>query len=660
MDYAPKIALLEARLYLLLPARTAPVQLCVFDTSAWESAKPLVVTAPDDIIGFGSADARLLLVCSRAGLVELSINTVVPAVPVPAVFIPSDREASLVRLGQLFAEYCINPQAPPVAVDFVVGRQLLDSLSAEVANAPPKQDPRWAETERKSDTTVEGSLIILDQLEEKLARHRTLLAFLQRTTQRGQDLLTLGGQGTMDDYERIQALVALRREHVQQSQDLSLLEVIATALDKTRDARDVYQKVSSVDDIVQSLGSLVSGEVALECADKPAVVAAAVSRVLEVMVASVDSSRHALLEGAPRVFSSWLYRDPIRRVLLGQIGRIEKAMDSKYTEHLLRQAYTFALIGLSGLEAERPQLELHSRPIIALFERHQLPLAFALAERFQCLGELARLCDLHDPSRRETYGRQFDGFGQAIFQYYMGANKAAAVLQLPEPIGVSEFLDPYADLAWIKHVEKQDYSAASKVLGQLCEREEADLHNKHTLLSLASLTAIAGGTAIPVQVDDALALMEHQTQLARLVAKQGRADPLLTQHPLKAAELASAFAGLGHDNSSFIYALEVCFYIPDLKSMLDTVAGVLAEAVLFNRDIWQSMRDPERAAADTAFLAAIEHATVHAKLSVHVTPDSVGPAVLVHCAKRGLAVSPTTLDTVWQLARRRVARQAAH
>eukprot|EP00048_Salpingoeca_helianthica_P005024 m.83327 g.83327 ORF g.83327 m.83327 type:complete len:1025 (+) comp13441_c0_seq3:212-3286(+) len=652
---APSLAVLADSVCVSLPARAGPGQLWVCDTSDWSRSAPLVLPLPDETLGLGTLGSRCV-VSTRLGLFSLVARTVDAAPPVPAVFIPSDREPALVRLGQLFAQYCIDPASPAVDLDLAVNREVIDSLSREVANAPPKQDPRWAETTQQSDSSVLSSQIILEQLGEKLARHRMLLAFLRRNTVRGQALFALGGLGAVNDLERIQALMALRNEHVH-SQDLALSEVISRALEKVPSAHTVYQEVGSVESIIVTLSGLSPGEIDLACADKAVVLVAAVSRVLELMVTSVDSAAHAGQGSLSALLGTWLYSNPVRAVLLQQTERIGHFLDSKYAEHLLRQAHTFATIGLSGLQLERSaQFETECKAIIRLFERHRLPWAFAIGETFECLGELARLCDAHDQARRVAYSARFGAaFDQALFTYYMESKKAASVLQLEASIPVTRYLDPYADLAWIKHIEAQAYDAASAVLGQLCDREDRDLRAKQTLLSLATLTAAAAGTPLSDQVATTYELLEYQSTLGRLAAHQGHSDISLTKQPLAAADLALRFADLGQADG-FTFALEVTYYIPDAQ-LPKTVAEVLARAIQHDAALWLAMKDPERVARNTVLYTALTSALANGKLKTHlVSSRSLSPLVLPVCARAGVAVSPAAFDTVWRLAEKATAK----
>lgn len=203
---------------------------------------PAVVFSLTEVfIGAGVGETHLQLFSANAlnGILEIVPNEehrlLAPSAPdVIVQASQGSQDEDIKSLSAAFAKYCISKAPPDPEMFRKITPEKIAELSAAIADARPKADPRWAE-EDQSDAMPAASHIILQQLEEKLSRHQSLAAFLVTGSEA---LWGTSGWGVMEDIERMVALRSLRSLHVQSDELVS--GFITQSL---RNKKDFYEKV---------------------------------------------------------------------------------------------------------------------------------------------------------------------------------------------------------------------------------------------------------------------------------------------------------------------------------------------------------------------------------------------------------------------------------
>eukprot|EP01137_Pigoraptor_chileana_P028260 Opistho-2@11929 len=457
------------------------------------------------------------------------------------------------------------------------------SLGADVLDAEPSSDVRWAEG--RSDLSSAAPLVIRQQLDEKRTRHTEFVSFL--TFVGALDQLSVSARHALCEHgEKLAAAIAVRALH--NSADPAVNRVIDSAIRRCVRLRGLpgspvdlfYRQVTGIEGLLEGItdderegtlgGSSDSGAGAITAADG----LRAANTVFEMMLLpgleyrTNNRDAYRLPEKASR--TPWTGTAYVRSLLLYQFMETERAAEAQtnQTDHLVSQLVSLGDLILRGFEEElaaaevaaaeggesqrfeqlKRSFEERRTSIIAPIARlGRTELALALSERYRDFGLIAELCDaLGDKARLEEYMRTFASlnFADFYFQWCITRGKRRRLFEQPAAYDgqLARFLVAHGGLKWVHDIHLNDYNTAAATLQTEADVERMSAKRKKTLVSLAKLSALAAnpedaGSGAAFGLDDTVSWCNMQLAV---IAAQERLDAS-PQQPLNGEDVVRKY-----------------------------------------------------------------------------------------------------------------------
>lgn len=510
--------------------------------------------------------------------------------------------------------------------------QTVVSLDKDLVDDFPASDPRWAES-RQDATSSTTSLIIINQLNDKLRAHEYVINFLKKmnlweqlkqVTVRGTRMLT---RHVMCEHaEKLQAAIALRQLHGEFSGivDAAIKKVLEQRQDvnvsHNLTPQDVfYREVSRIQEVMECL---------LEYQEEVLLADVTVTEILTVIISIntiIEEMLHKALQYCQTKSAMYDCEAPeeenpeyipwtstggdrgVRTLLLKQFNTtmemvLPEVRDTEGLEKIYRQLASIADIILDGyvgqleslkVKANRQQHynELQRRYeqdrqqlIMPLMEGKQYELAASLAEKYYDFEILIQLCEVSDNTDRiEKYLRQFSdkGFANYLYTWYMKEGKRGKLLALPisQQRELGKFLqkEDIKTLSWLHNIQTDNFSKAHLTLLELARMEQGSLSKKKTLLSLSKLAGLAADPdngdidSNILDINEEQELIAHQQQLPALVIENLKMEPdnMAVLSPVQLIELYISGTNIDATEYDFKKALDLLRYIDKTDQTVD-------------------------------------------------------------------------------------------
>ncbi|XP_069118196.1 nuclear pore complex protein Nup133-like [Argopecten irradians] len=513
--------------------------------------------------------------------------------------------------------------------------EVVVAVSLDLIDDYPASDPRWAES-RQDPCSSTTSLIILNQLSDKLRAHDYIISFLKKvglwkrlSTVTSRDHQMLTHDVLCEHAEKVTAAMALRQLHSEYT------GVIDAAIKKVLEKRDAnsttqglspqdvfYREVSKTHEI---LTALLEYEEEVLAADvtTPEILAvvAGVNAVMEAMLHKALQHRHAKisvyredLEPSAFVqleFLPWTSQEGdkgTRNILLRQYAvtldsTMPEVTDTDTMSLFCQQLAQLADIILEGFSTQlesllqQPDRMGHYREldrkyqlcrqqlITPLMEKDHMELAASLAEKYYDFDILIQLCEQIDNADRiERYLTQFSdkGFADILYAWYMKEGKLGKLLSLPahrhQELGQFLQSKDIKYLSWLHQLQTNNYTQAHESLLELSRMETNSLSKKKTLLSLSKLAGLASDDNEEdiniTGINEELDLITHQEQLPAHVLHERGLDPedMAVLSPEQLIELYVSDMGVEDQELNFKKALDLLQYIDRTDPNIDVEA----------------------------------------------------------------------------------------
>ncbi|XP_052097851.1 nuclear pore complex protein Nup133-like isoform X1 [Mytilus californianus] len=500
--------------------------------------------------------------------------------------------------------------------------QVVTSLSKDLIDDYPASDPRWAES-RQDPSSRTTSLIILNQLNDKVKAHDYIINFLKKVglwdklkEVQSRDTKMLTRNALCEHAEKIQAAIALRTQH---STYTALVDAaIKRVLEKRGDfdsmqsltPQDIfYREVSKVHEIAEALMEYEEDFLAADVTTQDVLtVVSSVNAVLQSMfdkalqyrqnkVSVYQSYVPETLEYTP--WTSTSGERGIRTILIKQYTKTyEEALpetgDAEIRDVLFEQLVHLTDIVLDGyrcqLESLRQCNSAHHDQFLKRYEqdRHNMiaplleygkhEMAASLAEKYLDFEILIQLCDdTNNSDRIERYLVQFadKGFADFLYAWYLKKGKRGKLMSLPvsQHAELRSFLqtDNNKYLSWLHDIHTDNYIEAHNTLLDLARLEVGCLAKKKTLLSLSKLAGLAADdpreeVITEDHIDDINReqdLITHQEQLpARVIQHLGmEEDNMRVLQPVEIIQQYISDFNIDANEFDFKKALDLLQYI---------------------------------------------------------------------------------------------------
>ncbi|XP_062580691.1 nuclear pore complex protein Nup133-like isoform X2 [Saccostrea cucullata] len=521
------------------------------------------------------------------------------------------------------AQTTIDELFPPDEVSTDLD-QIVVSLDRDLVDDFPASDPRWAES-RQDATSSTTSLIIINQLTDKLRAHEYVINFLKKMSLWEQlNLVTIRDTRMLTRHvmcehaEKVQAAIALRQLHGE------FTGIVDAAIKKVLEMRrDVnislnltpqdlfYREVSRIQEVVECL---------LAYQEEVLMADVTVTEILTV-ITSVNTILQEMLHKALqyRQTKSTMYEceapqgdvpeyipwtstggdHGIRTFLVKQFSKtievvIPELRDPEGQERIYQQLAAIADIVLDGYVSQLESLENNvsrrqhfnelqrryeqdrQHLIMPLMEGKQYELAASLAEKYCDFEILIQLCELsHNTDRIEKYLHQFSdkGFANFLYTWYMKEGKRGKLLALPvsQQRELGRFLqkEDIKSLSWLHNIQTNNFSKAHTTLLELGKMEQGSLAKKRTLLSLSKLAGLAADPdngeidSNILDINEEQELIAHQQQLPALVIENLGMEPnnMRVLSPVQLIELYISGTNIDATEYDFKKALDLLQYI---------------------------------------------------------------------------------------------------
>lgn len=446
---------------------------------------------------------------------------------------------------------------------------LVKELSCELIDDYPTADPRWAESCRTDRGSSTHSLIISQQLRDKVRAHDYFVDFLKQShlweqltvvPVRGRDMCTC--LVLCEHVEKLEAAIHLREQEPERSKVVDvcirrLLKIRKEGVPDPLYPDDVFfREVSKIDDIAgvfldYELEQLGSGITSRQCSH----LIVTINSLLQTMVSAalvyrqtkvdnyqvVKGTRAPIPEYIPWTATSG--EKGLRTILTKQASlTIDRGLDE--TQDVETRGVLFQqLMGLADLllDSYSSQLEsLRRQPqhsdrysqltnmyhdqrrklIEPLLEYEQYDRAASLAEKYMDFDILIGICDVTDnQDRLQRYVTQFSdqGFSQHLFNWYLKEGKRGRLLSQPfaQNAELRGFLatENTRYLSWLHEIGAGHFTAAHQTLIELARSEKNFLSKRKTLLSLSKLAALADDEGAESLEQNVAAINEELTQV---------------------------------------------------------------------------------------------------------------------------------------------------
>ncbi|KAH7717352.1 CRE-NPP-15 protein [Aphelenchoides avenae] len=446
------------------------------------------------------------------------------------------------------------------------------SLAKFFLDRTPPNDNRWGgeKAVRRSTDRVNRSVLILTQLNDKLAHYRMLVLFLRffglidKLNQPLAEYHNRSGTSVLSEFgEKLHSTTYVYRSIAEYS--MPFVDTILKALGKEFGGRfghpnhplldyqdHLFKEVTSFHELVPALVRGEEQELE-EYGPEPELRGEVIRQVSSVLTMIADAVGDCRAENwsvplTETGVASWLNQplflaNFIRHLnlMLDFLETIREDAATADYRALMEQALCIAKFVLG--EQHRWQRD-NSQIIAKFYEIGEAAVAIDLAETYEDFTMLIRHChtQLDEQERRQRidqYKRLFadKDFDLFLYEYY---RKNGMIKYLLEERGerVDNFLCSHEDINWIRNVERREYKQASAILKNMAF-EAKDATKKATVLALGQLCALCEDEEDPAEIaefTDAMKLLTHQEKIHKDV--QARLNP--SNRPLTAEEIVDA------------------------------------------------------------------------------------------------------------------------
>lgn len=413
--------------------------------------------------------------------------------------------------------------------------QSVADLSRKLIDDIPVSDPRWTQSVHGGGAaTSTSSLIILNQLEDKLRAHNLLINFLKGvglwnrlrtvTVDSTPMATTLLLKGHAEKLVAAMHLRTLQTEHpalVDAGIKRAIQNRISLPTGKLTATDRFYQMVSEFDSIFPATLEEEEAQLEKDCSPRDEFTLITTVNLIFVKVLQeaclfrdkeqltyetdqeVNVEHHPWTARLGNVISKQHALTTSNAVPLADDAASRGLVYQQLTDlaDLILHDYKVRLDSLGHNPAAYEAVELkfqqdRSKLIAPLVKVTQYERATALAEKYYDFGSLVEICEATgNRERLEEYTKQFaaQDFSEFLFKWYLDKGYSAKLLQLPASYhrDLSQFLKGHDTLSWLHDIRTGDLGRAAETLEELGLREEKYLSKKKTLLSLSKLAALA-------------------------------------------------------------------------------------------------------------------------------------------------------------------------
>ncbi|KAK2188235.1 hypothetical protein NP493_139g03010 [Ridgeia piscesae] len=482
------------------------------------------------------------LVCNATQLEELSMSED-KTVRLKAAFLNSCS-------GNLSQAQLIVDELFPPGVNSDIDR-LVTRLAQDMIDEFPASDPRWAESVHQGGS-VTGSLILMQQLEDKLKAHTYYVQFL-KSVQLWDRLSSVSVRDSVmctklllcELAEKVVAAKALREVHTQHPGivDAAIKHLLDSRVADTADRAAMtsglipqdlfYRQVSAINGILEHLllleedalgGSIMPQELIARVIVTNSIFCGMLSAALQYRASNEAMYQSHGQRQTQLEYVSWTHsagpkggrRWTCRQHAITSEQALPEANDVKDRGALFQQLLELSDIVLDGyrsqlesikhgpgenqryLEVLRKYEQDRTTLIKPFMQYQQYERAASLAEKYCDMGALVQICEETDNQERlQRYMSQFQrmGFPEYVFKWYMNEGKRGKLLSsslASHPL-LGRFLQTSENqhLSWLHDVNAGDFFQAQSTLQSLAAEHRTFVAKKKTLLSLSKLAAYA-------------------------------------------------------------------------------------------------------------------------------------------------------------------------
>lgn len=441
------------------------------------------------------------------------------------------------------------------------------ALSTRICDEIPHSDPRWAESGAVShymNESLTASVIITNQIEEKIRTHRLLIEFL-RNTNIWERLGSASLKGTtevltkrilIEHTEKMIASLTLKKLHNDYNSILEaaiekVLRQRNTTLPPRLTPQDIfYRQTSRIEELIIALIEWQSEQIDDNSSSSRDLLNCLLSTTNILITVFQEICHFRQTQGSLYEWSSnskceynpWTSsggQNGIRTALLKQFDflvtfGIESTKGTAIEEDIqLKGAVCQKIVELSDIILDGFVCQLRSidssqryqaversfetcrhKCIEPLIRVRQYDRATALAEKYLDFDILIQICEkLNETERLKRYLVDFahKGFAEYLFKWYLKEGKQGKLLSMTANIQtLSNFLMPHEQLNWLHQIHLDQFNEASLTLKKLGFEEKNFLGRKKTLLSLSKLSALAAGLTPSEEVENELDLVYYQ------------------------------------------------------------------------------------------------------------------------------------------------------
>ena len=447
------------------------------------------------------------------------------------------------------------------------------ALSENICDQIPQSDPRWAESgafSHYANETLTTSVIITNQIEEKIKSHQFFIEFLKETNLWERlTPISMTKHILCEHMEKLVASLTLRKLHNDYN---NILEEAIKIVLKERGAilqpqltpQDIfYRETSRIEELIIALIEWQSQQIGANSSTSRDLLNCLFSttHILITVFQAICHFRQnqgslydwpSLSKSEYNPWTSSGGPKGIRTALLKQLDfLVTFGVESTKTQAIeediqLKGAVCQKIVDLSDIILDGFVCQLRSidntsslhnyqtveqtfesirvKCIEPLIKVRQYDRAIALAEKYQDFDVLIQICDrLNDTERLKRYLVDYSnkGFAERLSKWYLKEGKQGKLISMSAHIqALSTYLEPHEQLIWLHQIHLDQYAEASRTLKHLADQENRFVERKKTLLSLSKLACIADGLPVPDEVEEELDQIKEDMYSKILEAEQ--------------------------------------------------------------------------------------------------------------------------------------------
>ena len=555
--------------------------------------------------------------------------------------------------------------------------RLVVGLSKDLIDDFPASDPRWVESLAQAGSAGVGassSLLVLHQLEDKLACHQFYLGFLKSVglwarlsgvTDRGQAVST--AVKLAEHAEKTVAAVNLRTIHldhqtvIDQAIKTCLHERDVTVSGNLTDQDHFYREISKVDDILPALVGVIRFSIRSDCPRDVLATIRSVNTVTLTVIRECLAARNKRMaefqysgnyEFVPWTSNKRVEMKEMFKLTLEHGVSVAEDLSQRQSLHqqlvqladIVLDSYSGQLASVKTSQDKAADVEKclardRAALIGQLVDKKIYEEAAGLAEKYQDWDSLVRICE--ESGNREKLEQYMErlastDFSAHVYAWYVKQGKQNKLLSLSKSRhgpDLTNFLTHHNDISWLHDIQTQNYGQAAATLAAIAQQEGAVLARKKTQLSLAKLSALAGPAGGErdervQELEQEMCLVAAQEQLPTSVLSQFGFDRenMRVLTPREMIELYVGDENVEADHIDFKKALDLLDFVNlDDDEKKNIWLHIWCKSIL--RNTWTDIDkdNPVDSVRDTVFFRLVEFAFMQgADISTYLpNPDRI-------------------------------------